>query len=140
MTRSGIPLVSCCERQKGELKMVSAKSPSSINGETDLEVLKSLWQEIRDHLKNRKQLIDKEIRSYPTPIPRCDAQFNHLYEQRTRLFRELNRMNALAEKSLARGDYIELIEEFISSVTYTDAEAEQTMRAQLEAKLFKIRN
>lgn len=120
--------------------MAAAKSPSSINGETDLAALKSLWQEIRDHRKNRKQLIDEELRSYPTPIPRCDAQFNHLYEQRTRLFGELTRMDALAEKSLARGDYIELIEEFLSSATYTDAEAEQTMRAQFKAELCKIRN
>ena len=120
--------------------MASVKSPSSINGETDLEVLKSLWQAIRDHLKNSKQLIDEEIRSYPTPIPHCDAQFNHLYEQRHRLFGELTRMDALAEKSLARGDYTELIEEFISSAPYIDDEAEQTVRARLEAKLFKISN
>ncbi len=49
-------------------------------------------------------------------------------------------MDALAEKSLARGDCIELIEEFLSSSTYTDAETEQTMRAQLKAELFKISN
>ena len=120
--------------------MASAKSPSSINGETDLEVLKSLGKAIRDHLADRKQLIDEEIRSYPTPIPHCDAQFNYLYEQRTRLFEELTRMDMLAEKSLARGDYMELIEEFISSVPYIDAEAEQTIRSQLKAELFKIRN
>ena len=29
--------------------------------------------------------IDAEIRAYPTPIPRCDAQFNHLLEERERL-------------------------------------------------------
>jgi hypothetical protein len=30
-----------------------------------------------------------EIRSYPTPIPRCDAQFNHLMEERDRIVRAL---------------------------------------------------
>lgn len=120
--------------------MASAKSQHSSNGETALEVLTSLWKEIRDHLATRKQLIDEEIRSYPTPIPRCDAQFNHLYEQRARLFGELNRMDALAEKSLAPRDYLELIEEFLSSAPYTDDEAEQAIRSRLKAELAEVRN
>ena len=33
--------------------------------------------------------LDAEIRAYPTPIPRCDAQFNHLMEERERLRRLL---------------------------------------------------
>ena len=39
--------------------------------------------------------IDAEIRAYPTPIPRCDAQFNHLLEERERL-------RALLEEAAAR--------------------------------------
>jgi hypothetical protein len=30
-----------------------------------------------------------EIRSYPAPIPACDAQYNHLLEERARISREL---------------------------------------------------
>jgi len=29
--------------------------------------------------------LEAEIRAYPTPIPRCDAQFNHLLEERERI-------------------------------------------------------
>jgi hypothetical protein len=33
----------------------------------------------RQMLEARRQALDEEIRAYPTPIPRCDAQFNHLF-------------------------------------------------------------
>jgi hypothetical protein len=43
-------------------------------------------------LEERKQRLDAEIRSYPTPIPRCDAQFNHLFEERDRIARRLEEL------------------------------------------------
>ncbi len=33
-------------------------------------------------LRMARRLVDSEIRSYPTPISGCDAQFNHLIGQR----------------------------------------------------------
>jgi glutamate/tyrosine decarboxylase-like PLP-dependent enzyme len=44
----------------------------------------------RPMLEARRQALDAEIRAYPTPIPRCDAQFNHLFEERARIARELD--------------------------------------------------
>ena len=38
--------------------------------------------------------LDTEIRAYPTPIPRCDAQFNHLMEERGRIRRLLEELTA----------------------------------------------
>jgi DNA-binding SARP family transcriptional activator len=114
---------------------VTTKSGIGNPEEIALEKLESLWEEIRVHLQHTKQLMDEAIRKYPTPIPRCDAQFNHLLEQRTRLFRELERMGTLAEESLARSDYLEMIEEFIGSSPYTDDEAELAMRSHLKAEL-----
>ena len=35
-----------------------------------------------DALKEEKQRIDAEIRSYPAPITGCDAQYNDLLERR----------------------------------------------------------
>src|SRR5258705_10852048 len=49
----------------------------------------SLAGEIVAHLRGVRSRLAEEIRSYPTPIPRCDAQFNHLYEQLGRLARDL---------------------------------------------------
>jgi len=104
----------------------------------DLAVLRSSWKEIRRELLRAKHLIDEEIRSYPTPIPRCDAQFNHLYEQQARLARELDRIGAHFEKSMGRGDYVRLIEDFIASAPYTDDGAERELRSRLGAELSAI--
>ena len=104
----------------------------------DLVTLRSLWKEIRLDLLRAKHLIDEEIRCYPTPIPRCDAQFNHLYEQRARLARELDRIGALDEKNLGRGDYTRLIEEFIASAPYVDDGAGRELRSRLGAELSVI--
>lgn len=110
-------------------------SPRAIDREKDLALLKSLWNEIRDDLHRSRRVIGEEIRSYPTPIPRCDAQFNHLYEQRARLARELDRIAALAERSLRREDYVELIERFIASAPYADDAAERQLRSRLKSEL-----
>ena len=40
-------------------------------------------------LEEEKRRLDAEIRAYPTPIPRCDAQFNHLFERRAEVVRAL---------------------------------------------------
>ena len=44
-------------------------------------------------LEEEKRRLDAEIRAYPTPIPRCDAQFNHLFERRAEIVRELERLD-----------------------------------------------
>ena len=48
--------------------------------------------QVRSQLEAEKRRLDEEIRNYPTPIPRCDAQFNHLFEQREKIVRELERL------------------------------------------------
>jgi tyrosine decarboxylase/aspartate 1-decarboxylase len=40
-------------------------------------------------LDAQRKALDEEIRVYPTPIPRCDAQFNHLMEERARIVKAL---------------------------------------------------
>ena len=46
--------------------------------------------DLRTRLEERRRRLDEEIRGYPTPIPRCDAQFNHLFEERDRITRILD--------------------------------------------------
>jgi hypothetical protein len=104
----------------------------------DPATLESLWNEVRGELHRAKRRIDEEIRSYPTPIPRCDAQFNHLQEQRARLARELDRIGAPSGKDMGCGDYVGLIEAYIASATYTDDRAEREFRSRLEAALSAI--
>ena len=115
--------------------MPTVSSPREIERHEDLAELRSLWKLAVDDLHRRKYLLAEEIRSYPTPIPRCDAQFNHLYEQQARLARELDRIGALAEKNPGREDCIEWIGRFVASAPYTDAAAERELRSRLRVEL-----
>ena len=60
-----------------------------------------VWQRIRLQLESERDRVCHEIRDYPTPIPRCDAQFNHLIEQRDSLARELQRFDSSAAAASA---------------------------------------
>jgi len=104
----------------------------------DAAKLESMWNEIKLHLEDRRRSLAAEIRNYPTPIPRCDAQFNHLYEQQARLARERDRIGALAEKKLGCEDYIELIGRFVASAPYTDDPAERQLRCRFETELSAV--
>src|SRR6266536_2123730 len=108
--------------------MPTATSPRAIDREEVLALLKSLWREIKDELRRSKRVIGEEIRSYPTPIPRCDAQFNHLYEQRARLARELT---AAAESN----DAPALVRAFAMSAPFGDSDDERQLRARAAAAL-----
>ena len=47
--------------------------------------IETLALELRRWVSGARAALAGEIRRYPTPIPRCDAQFNHLVDQRGRL-------------------------------------------------------
>ncbi len=96
--------------------MLSGKSQRAIDADADSESLKTTLKEIGDQLRNRKALINAEIRNYPTPIPRCDAQFNHLLEQQARLSRELEQLDTIVAKSAVREDLVKLLEDVSESL------------------------
>jgi len=102
----------------------------------DSAKLESMWREIELHLEDLRRSLAEEIRNYPTPIPRCDAQFNHLYEQQARLARELDRVGALAGNSLRGEDCMDLIERFVASAPYTDDGRELEFRSRIKKQLF----
>lgn len=52
------------------------------------------WANIRKQLESRLAELNAEIGAYPGPITGCDAQFNHLLEQRVCLNAELVRLDA----------------------------------------------
>ena len=55
------------------------------------------WRSLRLRLEALKESVEAEIRSYPPPIPACDAQYNHLLELRRLLPQELRRLERAAE-------------------------------------------
>jgi hypothetical protein len=97
--------------------------------------LASMRNEIRLHLEDKRRALAEEIRNYPTPIPRCDAQFNHLYEQQAKLARDLDRIAVPAGKSAKRSNTIALIRQFVASAPYTDDAAERELRSRMKAEL-----
>ena len=68
------------------------------------------WHSLRLRLEALKEAVAEEIRSYPPPIPACDAQFNRLLELRRLLPQELARLD------LAANDQSITIEDFIRSL------------------------
>jgi hypothetical protein len=48
-----------------------------------------------EELERERLRLQKEINSYPTPIPGCDVYFNDLLERRSRICEELNRLGSV---------------------------------------------
>ena len=65
------------------------------------------WQSLRRRLEALSDSVAVEIRSYPPPIPACDAQFNRLLELRRVLPQELARLDLAAhDRSITIEDFI----------------------------------
>jgi hypothetical protein len=48
----------------------------------------------KSHLLERLREINEEIRAYPQPIARCDAQLGGLVEERVRIHEELDNLES----------------------------------------------
>ncbi|MEO8674256.1 MAG: hypothetical protein ABI569_01680 [Casimicrobiaceae bacterium] len=101
----------------------------------DVIRLRALCVELRDWLAAAKHTADDEIRVYPTPIPRCDAQFNYVYEQRARLAQWLARANAAMETDDASSKLESLLAEFAASPPLGAGADELHLRERLRAQL-----
>ena len=105
----------------------------------DADRLMSMAADIEFVLEGVFREIDQEIRHYPTPIPRCDAQFNALYEQRTRLATELSRFSELAARSDASPESLaRSIGTFLHSPPLSDDAAERQLRSRLQTEWRKL--
>lgn len=91
--------------------------------------LASLVHELHALLVAAKHRLDEEIRCYPTPIPRCDAQFNFLYAQRTRLQEQLNGIADALATGLERKDCMNVLDGFVHAPPLTDAAPERALRS-----------
>lgn len=106
--------------------------------EGQFESPESLWGDVKDYLKRQCELLNEEVRTYPTPIARCDDQLTDLLERRARAVNEMRRMDAPPGRSLARNEYVALIKEFIESPSYSRDETENSLKARLTAKLLEL--
>ena len=89
----------------------------------------SVLRELQRFLDSTLHELDSQIRDYPTPIPRCDAQFNHLYEQRACAVREL----AILRSASTDGAALRAIAETtLQHAPYGESEIERRLRGHLE--------
>jgi hypothetical protein len=86
----------------------------------------SIRARIRALLEDERQRLQAEIRSYPTPIPRCDQQFNHLIARRELVCSDLARLDAAADNGKGPDG-------FIDSFACLDPEAKLRLKAALGA-------
>ena len=108
-----------------------AKPRNAADSGTGLDAVELVCNQLRDYLDGKRLQIAREISSYPPPIPACDAQFNHLLEERARLSDELGRLDALRADSSAHENYVELIDAFAASSPNIDAETKLKIRVSL---------
>jgi catechol 2,3-dioxygenase-like lactoylglutathione lyase family enzyme len=111
---------------KGPPSAADAKQP----GEQD--ALAPLVADIEALLVAARAALDAEIRDYPTPIPRCDAQFNSLYEQRARIARELAAIGA-ATSERSSASYRKVVDDFVRAGAFSDLPAEAALRERAAA-------
>ena len=88
----------------------------------------SAWAEIRKHLEDARYRIIQEIGNYPTPIPACDQDYNHMLAQRERLNEELARLGEFEKRSAAAEYPGTLVEAFIRSSQCIDAAEKRRLR------------
>ena len=89
-------------------------------------VAREIWQDIRAQLEEKQQRIIGEISGYPAPRPACDADFNHLLEERARISDELNRLHAAV--GAASVNAREQIEAFVATSNYLDNVEKQEIK------------
>jgi hypothetical protein len=118
--------------------MTTATTAQEIDRNADICALDELLREVADHLRYVQRSLNEEIRGYPTPIPRCDAQFNHLVEERGRLYRALERIEASAAPTPSRANCADLLEEFAASPRYIEDAAEEEIRARVKIGLSRF--
>jgi len=53
---------------------------------------------MRRHLERQLEELSAQIRSYPTPIARCDEQLADLIERRARVLERLRQMDEVASQ------------------------------------------
>jgi len=91
----------------------------------------AIRDQVRALLEGERLRLQEEIRGYPTPIPRCDQQFNHLIAQREVLFSQLARLDAVTPTSV--GDADSWWDAFVDS---SDLEAD--LKRRIKAALSQI--
>jgi hypothetical protein len=95
------------------------------------------WAALRASLEARCRELHDEVRSYPTPIARCDEQLTRVIEERDAAFRQLRRATELEDlrSTVARTPWVAELREFTSQAPATEDPALAEARTRLVAAL-----
>lgn len=85
-----------------------------MDGQLKLTEAMRVLDRIERQLEAERQAIKAELAVYPAPITGCDAQYNHLSEERRRLAGELRRLAALRRQVQASPDAAAALEAVLS--------------------------
>lgn len=72
-------------------------------------------------LEQKRRKIAEEIRAYPPPIPACDAQFNYLLAERSKLSREIRELQEMKEDISLDKNNSKQFRAFIEKSVYVDS-------------------
>jgi hypothetical protein len=106
-------------------------NPAMVPASAETNRLHALLASLRDFVLRTKRSLDDDIRSYPTPIPRCDAQFNHAYEQRASLAALLQRIDAAAADNVRANALLRAMAEFSALPPIGESDEERILRARI---------
>ena len=99
-----------------DFNMVIDKNEDPTAGSTEFKQLTAL----KSQLEKLKTRINKEIGNYPPPIPACDAQFNYLLEERSKISKALKQVDTLLTKCETDIIEIDTIEELVKMSNQID--------------------
>ncbi len=89
------------------------------------------WARIASLLEAALERVTGEIRRYPAPIPACDAHFNHLLAERTRISEELARLREVALGRVAPAAVAPALAQLLAQAGSLDESAKQEIRTLL---------
>ncbi|HXF53866.1 MAG TPA: hypothetical protein VNK52_07060 [Hyphomicrobiaceae bacterium] len=106
----------------------------------ELDKIDEVRQGAQAVLEALRRRTSEEIHSYPSPIAGCDAQFNHLLEQRTAIVDELQRLQKLAEVRADTRRYVQALDDFLENCMFLDEVARRNLRAGLRQPETTVRS
>ena len=101
----------------------------------DTDSIEQLSRELQRWLTGIRASLADEIRSYPTPIPRCDAQFNHLVGQRDLLSRLLTDLEDALDRRHGDAALRAVLAQLANLPAQSDSSEERSLRDRIDAGL-----
>ena len=94
--------------------------------------VRSDWDRLRLGMELLSNAVAEEILRYPAPIPACDAQFNHLLDEREALSSELARVRELMARGGDSQDASSVVDSFLNASKHLDEAAKKEIRTLID--------